>query len=85
MSDDPTKNIEEKYQTKPTIETVLEMLAAFGDEMRDGFTRIERRLDVLDIRLDRIESEVKLTHSELYDLRADFKELKNSLKVHEPR
>jgi hypothetical protein len=36
------------------------------------------------IRLDRIESEVKQTHSELYSLRADFTELKSALKEHFP-
>lgn len=85
MSDEPTKDIAEKYDTKPTIETVLEMIVSLRDEMRAGFARIESRVDALDIRLDRIESEVKLTHSEVYALRADFKELKNDLKVNEPR
>jgi predicted nuclease with TOPRIM domain len=85
MSDEPTKDIAEKHDTKPTIETVLEMMVSLRDEMRAGFARIESRVDQLDIRLDRIESEVKKTHSEFYDLRADFKEMKSELKVHEPR
>ena len=68
MSDDPTKNIEEKYQTKPTIETILERINALDER--------------LGVRLDRIESEVKLTHSELYALRADFTELKGAIKEH---
>lgn len=92
MSDDATKDITEKYGTKPTLETLLEMISQMRDEMRAGFVavnvridRIEERLDRFDVRLDRIESEVKLTHSEVYALRADFRELKNSLKVHEPR
>jgi hypothetical protein len=68
MSDDLTKNIEEKYQTKPTIETILERINALDER--------------LGVRLDRIESEVKLTHSELYALRADFTELKGAIKEH---
>jgi len=68
MSDDPTTNIEEKYQTKPTIETILERINALDER--------------LGVRLDRIESEVKLTHSELYALRADFTELKGAIKEH---
>ncbi len=68
MSNDPTQNIEEKYQTKPTIETILERINALDER--------------LGVRLDRIESEVKQTHSELYALRADFTELKAAIKEH---
>lgn len=104
MSDEPTKDIAEKYDTKPTIETVLERINEFGAQLNSRVDRLEEQLNSrvdrleeqvnsrvdrleqqLDIRLDRIESEVKLTHSEVYALRADFKELKNDLKVHEPR
>ena len=82
MSDEPTKDIAEKYDTKPTIETVLERINALGEQLNTRVDSLEERLG---IRLDRLESEVKLTHSEVYALRADFKELKNDLKVHEPR
>jgi predicted nuclease with TOPRIM domain len=82
MSDEPTKDIAEKYDTKPTIETVLERINALGEQLN---ARVDRLEEQLDIRLDRIESEVKLTHSEVYALRADFKELKSDLKVHESR
>lgn len=115
MSDEPTKDIAEKYDTKPTIETVLERINALGAQLNarvdsleeqlnarvdnlseqlnarvDGLAeqlnaRVDRLEEQLDIRLDRIESEVKLTHSEVYALRADFKELKSDLKVHEAR
>lgn len=84
MSGDPTKDIKQKYDTKPTIETVL-------TEMRDGFARIERRLDEFaewrndfDVRLDRVESVVNQTRSEMLTLRADFKELKSALIEHIP-
>ncbi len=73
MSEDTTKDIAQKYDTAPTIETLL-------TEMRDGFARIERRFDELDVRLDRIESEVKTTHAELFTLRADFKEFRAHFK-----
>ncbi|HKC64221.1 MAG TPA: hypothetical protein VKB86_11310 [Pyrinomonadaceae bacterium] len=77
--------------TKPTIETVL-------NEMRDGFARIERKLDDFekglsdfaewrkdfDVRLDRVESVVNQTRSEMLTLRADFKELKSALIEHIP-
>lgn len=68
-SEDPTKNL--SRDTQPTIQTILERLAA-----------IEGRLNV---RLDRIESEVKQTHSEFYALRADFTELRNALREAMPQ
>lgn len=84
MSEDTTKDIEQKYDPKPTIETVL-------TEVRDGFTRIERRFDEFDawrtdfdVRLDRVESVVNQTRSEMLTLRADFKEFKTALSEHLP-
>lgn len=66
--------------TKPTIETLLEHVNLALAETRAFREAVEIRLDrienAMEIRLDRIESEVKQTHSELYALRADFKELK---------
>ena len=66
--------------TKPTIETLLERVNLVLDENRAFREAMEIRLDrfreAMEIRLDRIEGEVKLTHSELYSLRADFKELR---------
>jgi predicted nuclease with TOPRIM domain len=81
MSDEPTKDIAEKYDTKPTIETVLERINELGAQLNARVDSLEERISIW---FDRVESEVKLTHSEVYALRADFKELKNSLKVHEP-
>jgi len=85
MSDDPTKDIEEKYDTKPTLETLLEMMTAMREEMRAGFVLTERRFDALDVRLERMEAVAHDTQSKFHALRADFNELRNSLKVHEPR
>lgn len=45
-------------QTRPTIETILK--------------RIEAMETRLNIRLDRIEAEVKATHSEMFTLRVGF-------------
>jgi hypothetical protein len=91
VSEDTTQDMSQKYDTKPTIETVLERINALSDELRgeiqsfraetgerlslieERVIRIETRME---IRLDRIEGEVKLTHSELYSLRADFKEFR---------
>ena len=81
MSEDPTKDIEQKYDTKPTIETVLERINALDQTLN---ARMDKLQDQVNIRLDRIESEVKKTHSEFYDLRADFRELRSALIEHIP-
>ncbi|HEY0003734.1 MAG TPA: hypothetical protein VGB17_02900 [Pyrinomonadaceae bacterium] len=73
MGEDTTQDISDKYDTKPTIETVLERITALADQMQKGFERIETRMD-------RIESEVKIVHSEMLTLRADFRELRSQLK-----
>ncbi|HEV7860661.1 MAG TPA: hypothetical protein VGO91_18725 [Pyrinomonadaceae bacterium] len=87
MSEDITKDISSEYNTAPTIETVLERIEALSQEMRAGFaitdqrlTALEERFDKFDVRLVRIESEVKSTHSEMFTLRADFKEFKSQFK-----
>ncbi|HEY9286179.1 MAG TPA: hypothetical protein VIP46_22195 [Pyrinomonadaceae bacterium] len=78
--------------TKPTLDTLMDMMR----ELRDGMTTLEERLNKtlgerltkfeerLNVRLDRIEAEVKITHSELYTLRADFTELRAQLREHLP-
>jgi hypothetical protein len=73
MSEDKTKDIGAKYDTKPTFETILEELRSF----RAG---VEKRFDSLDIRLDRIESAVHETKSNFYTLRADFNEFRAHFK-----
>lgn len=95
MSDEPTKNIEEKYDTKPTIETVLERINALGEElrseMRAGFAQVEKRFDEADARFDglekrlkKVEHKISLLNEDVLELRSDMRELKNSLQVHEP-
>ncbi len=59
--------------TTPTIEKILERIALMEARLAD-------KLERLDVRLDRIESEVKQTHSELFTLRADFLEFSRSHK-----
>lgn len=66
MSDqDPT--------TKPTLETLLEMVR----EVRDTVSR-------LDVKLDRMDSMIHETRSEMLALRADFKELRAGIREHFP-
>jgi predicted nucleic acid-binding Zn-ribbon protein len=81
VSEDPTKDMSQKYDTKPTIETVLERISALEGGVNN---RLDKMQEQLGIRLDRIESEVKQTHSELYSLRADFTELKSAINEHLP-
>lgn len=56
--------------TKPTLETVLERIEALRREMN--------------VRLDRIESLALTTRGEMLSLRADFTELKESIREHFP-
>jgi predicted nucleic acid-binding Zn-ribbon protein len=88
MSEDKTQDISQRFDTKPTFETILEEMRDFraGVEKRfDSFdTRMSRFEERIEARLDRIESEVKKTGSEFYEMRADFRELRNTLKEHFP-
>ncbi|MGB7925292.1 MAG: hypothetical protein WCF57_18785 [Pyrinomonadaceae bacterium] len=74
MSEEKTEDISRKYDTRPTIETVLERIIMLEQGINARMDKMEERLGV---RLDRIESEVKQTHSELYSMRADFTELRS--------
>jgi hypothetical protein len=79
MSDnDPTKDIAEKYETKPTLETILERINALDVKM-------DRRFDALESRLEAVETLVDRVSSVIYETRADVRELKGALKVQEPR
>ncbi len=84
MSEDTTRNLEEKYSTKPTIETVLERLAEFRSEVNTRFDSFETRFGkfetVVDIRFDRLEGEVSKSRYELVNLRADFNEFRSQFK-----
>ncbi|MFN2452835.1 MAG: hypothetical protein ABR577_01300 [Pyrinomonadaceae bacterium] len=66
--------------TKPTLETLLERMNAIGERMDKGFEAVNIRLDHIEIRLDRIESMAHTTRGEMLSMRADFTELRNSLK-----
>lgn len=82
----------DKLTTKPTLDTLMDMMR----ELRDGMATLDERLtktlderlakfeERLNVRLDRIEAEVKITHSELYTLRADFTELRAQLRERLP-
>ena len=77
--------------TLPTLQTVLErinyvatMMQEFQTSVEGRFSIIEgrlgiieRQLEQMDIRLDRIESVAHGAHSEVMNLRADFKEFRS--------
>ncbi len=92
MSGDPTQNIEEKYATKPTLETILERINVLAngvdglrEGMRAGFAQVDTRLDRLEMRIKKVENSIGVLNENLPELRGDMRELKNSLKAHEPR
>lgn len=95
MSEDTTRDLEEKYSTKPTIETVLERLAEFRSEVTERLAEfrseviaridsIETHLDKfeteVDIRFDRLEGEVHKDRYEVVNLRADFNEFRSQFR-----
>jgi hypothetical protein len=77
VSEDTTKDLSQKYDTKPTIETVLERISEMRGEMN------KMRVDI-QVGFDRIESIVSGTRAEFLTLRADFRELKHALGEHIP-
>jgi hypothetical protein len=84
MSEERTEDIAQKYNTQPTIQTVLERLDEFRATVETRFDGVERRFDDLHIRLDRIESVGHDTQSKFHSLRADFNELKIALREQFP-
>jgi iron-sulfur cluster repair protein YtfE (RIC family) len=81
MSEETTEDIAQKYNTKPTIETVLERINAFDAQFN---ARLDKMEENLSIRLDRIESVAHETQSKFHGLRADFNEFKKELREHFP-
>jgi len=61
---------EQEYDTKPTLETLLERLAQMDER--------------LSARLERIETQLDRVASAAYETRADVRELKGQLKEHFP-
>jgi hypothetical protein len=99
MSEEPTKEMSQKYDTKPTIETVLERIEAMRSEMQASITemRSEMQSEIKAVRVetqvgfDRVESlgsstraEVLAMRSEFLTLRGDFRELRHALGEHIP-
>jgi hypothetical protein len=72
MSEDPTKDLGQKYDTQPTIETVVQMLHEMREEMRAGFEAVNARLDRVDARLDKTERMIKILNDDVLLIRADL-------------
>ena len=72
MSEDKTKDIARKYDTNPTIETVLERINDLREILFQKFGGLEVRFDDLDVRVDRMEGVVNATRAEMLTLRADY-------------
>ncbi len=51
MSEDKTRDISQRYDTKPTLEVILERINAVGEETRAGFAALEKRLEDFDVRV----------------------------------
>lgn len=68
--------------TKPTLDTLLERINDIGDRMDKGFAAIDKSFASINVRLDRIESFAHTTRAEMLSMRADFTELRDSLKEH---
>ena len=92
MSEEPTKDMPQKYDTKPTIETVLERIEQLRSEMHsDIYSEIKAVRVEMQVGFDRVESiisgtraEVLAMRSEFLTLRADFRELKHAFGEHLP-
>jgi len=99
VSEDTTQDMSQQYDTKPTIETVLErinemrgeLLGRINEirgEMLERFDGMHTEMDgmrrEMDVRFDRVESIASGTRSEFLTLRADFRELKHALGEHIP-
>lgn len=69
---DAVTALQARGHTKPMLESILSELRAFRQDTQKRFVALE-------IRLDRMNSEIKATHAELYELRADFVRVSRAL------
>lgn len=76
---------------RPTLETLREMMRDLRDTVNKRFDDVSHRLEALnghvnelDIRVDRMDSFVHNTYTEMVAVRADFNESKVQLKEHLP-
>lgn len=74
MSEEPTQDLTQKYDTKPTIETVLSEVRAGFARMEERFVALETRSERMALHLERVTSVVHETRAEMLELRMEFRE-----------
>ncbi|MGH9944477.1 MAG: hypothetical protein ACRD9R_19180 [Pyrinomonadaceae bacterium] len=84
MSEERTEDMAQKYDTKPTLETVLERINAVAETLEAFRAETAERLDSLDSRIERIEIDLDKTRSVAHDTRADVRELRREMREHFP-
>jgi hypothetical protein len=67
----------DELTTKPTIDTLLERINLVLTENRAFRAEVAERFEVVETRLDRIESLANQTRAEMLAMRADFRELRS--------
>ena len=86
MSEDPTRDIEQKYDTKPTLETVLLRLEEFRSEVNAFRSEVNTRLDGLQAEIAGAREETRASlrkfghkidalNNDILELRADMRDL----------
>ena len=74
MSEDPTQDLTQKYDTNPTIETVLSIVRAGFARMEERFIAMDERLEEMHMQLDRATGVIHGTRADLRELRAELRE-----------
>ncbi|HEY0079997.1 MAG TPA: hypothetical protein VGB73_15400 [Pyrinomonadaceae bacterium] len=78
MSEGPTQDISQKYDTKPTLETVLLRLDELRAVVERRFDEAERRFDETDRRLDSLQAEVAGVREEM---RSGFRKVERQVGI----
>ena len=72
----------DELTTKPTLDTLLEMMRDLRDTVNRRFDVLEQRLDGIEDRLERLETRMDRVESMALEARADLRDLKKQLKEH---
>ncbi|MGB9182405.1 MAG: hypothetical protein WCB68_24455 [Pyrinomonadaceae bacterium] len=82
MNEDTTKDISSKYDTKPTLEQVLDRINALGlelhkelqeirSEVKEQLREMKERLDGFELRFDKLDDKIDVLNGDVLSLRAD--------------
>lgn len=72
MGEDPTKEIGQKYETNPTVETVVQMLGELRLHMDARFDAVEARLDKIESELSSLKRKINILNEDVLEVRADL-------------